>query len=111
MGVVQIQADIQDKHKHNHEPHMKAQTSRQQADIQDTRRQTSSKHTYKTQEGPLQIQECIGAYKTQGQDRLKKTTTYTRMHRGNHRQHKHCNKIAYIDVHACKQTHMFTSCP
>ena len=32
------------------------------------------------------------------------------MHRGNNRQHKHCNKIAYIDVHACKQTYMFTSC-
>ena len=29
---------------------------------------------------------------TRRQDRHKKTTTDTRMHRGNNRQHKHCNK-------------------
>jgi hypothetical protein len=51
MGVVQIQADIQYKHKHKHESHMKAQTSRQQADIQDTRRQH-------------QTHECIGTRQT-----------------------------------------------
>jgi hypothetical protein len=48
MGVVQIQADIQYKHKHNHESHMTAQTSRQQADIQDTRRQDRHKKTIHT---------------------------------------------------------------
>ena len=99
MGVVQIQADIQYKHKHNHESHMKAQTNMQQADIQDTRRTTTDTRMHR------------GIEDTRRQDRHKKTTTDTRMHRGNIRQHKHCNKIAYIDVHACKQTYMFTSCP
>ena len=70
MGVVQIQADIQYKHKHNHESHMTAQTRRQQADIQDTRRQQQTQEyigTYKTQEDKTdtrrhqQTQECIGA--------------------------------------------------
>ena len=91
--------DTRHKHKHNHESHMKAQTNRQQADIQDTRRTTTDTIMHK------------GIQDTRRQDRHKKTTTYTRMHRGNNRQHKHCNNIAYIDVHACKQTHMFTSCP
>ena len=94
-----IQADIQYKHKHNHESHMKAQTNRQQADIQDTRRTIADTRVHR------------GIQDTRRQDRHKKTTTDTRKHRGNSRQHKHCNKIAYIDVHACKQTYMFTSCP
>ena len=45
MGVVQIQADIQYKHKHNHESHMKAQTNMQQAGIQDTRRTITASKT------------------------------------------------------------------
>ena len=91
--------DTRHKHKHNHESHMKAQTNRQQADIQDTRRTTTDTRMHR------------GIQDTRRQDRHKKTTTDTRMHRGNNRQHKHCNKIAYIDVHACKQTYMFISCP
>ena len=46
---VQIQADLQYKHKHKHESHMTAQTSRQHADIQDTRRHQETQ-TCKTQE-------------------------------------------------------------
>ena len=45
--------DTRHKHKHNHESHMKAQSNKQQADIQETRRTTTA------------IQECIGAYQTQ----------------------------------------------
>ena len=92
--------------------------TRQQAYIQDkaasrhTDTRQGSTQTYKTLEEPLQIQEYIGAYKTQED----KTDTIRQQHTqeciwGNNRQHKHCNKIAYIDVHACKQTYMFTSCP
>ena len=57
----------------------------------------TSRHTiqadiqYKTQEEPLQIHECIGAY-LRRQDRHKKTTTDTRMH-------SNCNKIAYTRLH------------
>ena len=91
--------DTRHTQKHNHESHMKAQTNRQQADIQDTRRTTTDTRMHR------------GIQDTRRQDRHKKTTTDTRMHRGNNRQHKHCNKIAYIDVHACKQTYMFISCP
>ena len=52
MGVVQIQADIQNTHKQADSKetykHMKAQTRRQQADIQtheSTNKQTASRHT------------------------------------------------------------------
>ena len=93
-----IQAAIQDTRRH--ESHMKAQTSRQQADIQ-THESTNKKNHYRYK----------SAYGHTRQDRHKKTTTDTRMHRGNNRQLKHCNKTAYIDVHACKQTYMFTPCP
>ena len=74
-------------------------TNKQQADIQDTGGTTTDTRMH------------MGIQDTRRQDRFKKTTAYTRMHWGNNRQHKHCNKIAYIDVHACKQTYMFTSCP
>ena len=65
------------RHKHNHESHMKAQTNRQQADIQDTRRTTTDTRMHR------------GIQDTRRQDRHKKTTTDTRIHRDNTRQHKH----------------------
>ena len=99
IGTRQTHKTQDTRHKHNHESHMKAQTNKQQADIQGTRRTITDTRMHR------------GIQDTRRQDRHKKTTTDTRMHRGNNRQHKHCNNIAYIDVHACKQTYMFTSCP
>ena len=69
---------------------MKAQTSRQQADIQDTRRTTTDTRMHR------------GIQDTRRQDRHKKTTTDTRIHRDNNRQHTHCSKLTYTDVHVEK---------
>ena len=69
--VVQMQAVIQYKHKQADSKHMKAPTSRQQADIQDTRRQH-------------QTHECIGTRQTH---KTQDTSTSTIMsHTWKHKQ-------------------------
>ena len=95
MGVVQIQTDIKYKHKHNHESHMKAQTSRQQADIQDTRRQLQTHEHMKAQTSRQQADiqdtrrqhqthECIGTRQTH---KTQDTSTSTIMrHTCKHKQ-------------------------
>ena len=88
MRAVQIQADIQYKHTHNHESHMKAQTSIQQADIHDTRRQH-------------QTHECIGTIQTH---KTQYTSTSTIMsHTSKHKQADSKQTYKHMKAHGwCK---------